>query len=98
MTRHHLHGLHEAGQEAISGLFASEAVIYQRFGYGDAAGGLFLTLPRGAACDRSAAAVVSRRSRNCPIGPDDELADLVDELFARTATRPGRVSRPGRDP
>ena len=28
------------------------------------------------------------------IGPDGELADLVDELFERTATRPGRVSRP----
>ena len=47
MMRHHLHGLHENGQEAISGLFASETAIYQRFGYGDAAGGLALNLPRG---------------------------------------------------
>jgi predicted acetyltransferase len=93
MMRHHLHGLHEAGQEAISGLFASETVIYQRFGYGDATGALSLTLPRGAAL-RPLAAPADVRTQLSAIGPDDELADLVHAVFHRTADRPGRVSRP----
>ena len=97
MMRHHLHGLHESGQEAISGLFASEAVIYQRFGYGDAAGGLCLNLPSGAALRPLPASRWTEpevTTQLTPVGPDGELAELVDEVFARTATRPGRVSRP----
>ncbi len=97
MMRHHLHGLHESGQEAISGLFASEAVIYQRFGYGDAAGGVCLNLPSGAALRPLPASAVGEpevTTQLSPVGPDGELAELVDEVFARTGTRPGRVSRP----
>ncbi len=93
MMRHHLHGLHEDGREAISGLFASETVIYQRFGYGDATGALSLTLPRGAAL-RPLAGAADVRTQLSAIDPDDELADLVHALFHRTADRPGAVSRP----
>jgi predicted acetyltransferase len=48
MIRHHLHGLHEDGREAVSGLHASEPAIYGRFGYGSAVSDLRLTLRRGA--------------------------------------------------
>jgi predicted acetyltransferase len=34
MMRAQLHGLHEEGREAVAALFASEAAIYGRFGYG----------------------------------------------------------------
>jgi predicted acetyltransferase len=93
MMRHHLHGLHDAGEEPVAGLFASEAVIYQRFGYGEAAEGLSLRLPTGAAL-RPLPAAADVSTQLSSIDEDDELADLVEELFARTATRPGRVSRP----
>nr|WP_284287750.1 GNAT family N-acetyltransferase [Angustibacter aerolatus] len=46
MMTDHLHGLHERGEEAVAGLHASEAVIYQRYGYGLATTGLRLTLGR----------------------------------------------------
>lgn len=44
-----LHGLHEDGREAIAALWASEAGIYDRFGYGPAAEFARLSVPRGAA-------------------------------------------------
>jgi predicted acetyltransferase len=97
MMRRHLHGLHDAGEEAIAGLFASETAIYQRFGYGDSAGGLVLSLPRGAELRALPGTPVEESeisTQLTAIGPDGELADLVDELFERTATRAGRVSRP----
>ena len=49
LIRHHLHGLHEGGGEAVSGLFASEMEIYGRYGYGVAASAVSMTLPTGAA-------------------------------------------------
>ena len=93
MMRHHLHGLHESGGEAISGLFASETVIYQRFGYGDATGALSLTLPRGAAL-RPLPGTADVRTQFSAIDADDELAELVHSLHHRSPDRPGRVSRP----
>ena len=97
MMRHHLHGLHDNGEEAIAGLFASETAIYQRFGYGEAAGGLSLTLPQGAelrALPAPGPGEAEVRTQLSPIGPEGELAELVQEVFERTATRPGRTSRP----
>src|SRR6185437_8153010 len=98
MMRHHLHGLHESGAEPISGLFASEAVIYQRFGYGEAAEGLALTLPTGTElrplaepASDTAPAVKTELRR---IDPDDELAETVATVFERAAGRPGWVRRP----
>ena len=47
MIRHHLHEVHARGEEAVSGLHASEAAIYGRFGYGLATVGYVVTLGRG---------------------------------------------------
>ena len=93
MIRHHLHGLHEDGREAVSGLHASEAAIYGRFGYGSAVSDLRLTLPRGAELR--------------PVPGDAEVdvdfvtadverhADLVADLYGQAcARRPGMVWRP----
>ncbi|MFI2104898.1 GNAT family N-acetyltransferase [Isoptericola sp. NPDC019693] len=48
MIDHHLEECRQRG-EALSALFAAEAAIYGRFGYGKAADDLRLTVPRGAA-------------------------------------------------
>ncbi|NLT55890.1 MAG: GNAT family N-acetyltransferase [Actinomycetales bacterium] len=47
MLRHHLHEVHDRGVEPLSLLFASEAGIYGRYGYGMAATELQLALGRG---------------------------------------------------
>ncbi|MFE9746145.1 GNAT family N-acetyltransferase [Saccharothrix saharensis] len=48
VMRAQLHGLHEEGRESIAALWASEAAIYPRFGYGLAAEFARLEVPRGA--------------------------------------------------
>ncbi len=48
MMRHQLHDLHESQGEAVAALYASESVIYGRFGYGQASQELRLTMHRGA--------------------------------------------------
>lgn len=48
VMRAQLHGLHDEGREAIAALWASEAAIYPRFGYGLAAEFARLEVPRGA--------------------------------------------------
>jgi predicted acetyltransferase len=93
LMRHHLHGLYDAGAEAISGLFAAEAAIYPRFGYGAAASSVSMTLPSGAALR--------------PVPGTDEIStqltsasiegsvELVHELSRQAAAlRPGGVLRP----
>lgn len=47
MVTDHLHRVHERGQAAVSGLHASEAAIYGRFGYGCASTETKLQLGRG---------------------------------------------------
>lgn len=47
MIRDHLHRVHERGDAAVSGLHASEAGIYGRFGYGCASLDVKLELGRG---------------------------------------------------
>ncbi|GAB3677245.1 GNAT family N-acetyltransferase [Angustibacter aerolatus] len=93
MMTDHLHGLHERGEEAVAGLHASEAVIYQRYGYGLATTGLRLTL--------------GRAPELFPVAGSDEVqvsyetasverhADLVHDVYERACrTRPGAVPRP----
>jgi predicted acetyltransferase len=92
MIRHHLHGLHETGGEAVSGLHASEAAIYGRFGYGLATSGLRLTLPRRpvlrAVPDSEQ---VSTRFLTADV---EQHSELVADLYARaTRRRPGGVLR-----
>ena len=96
MIRHHLHGLHEQGLEAVSGLFASEAAIYGRFGYGSAVSGLTLELPRGAALRPLRA-----EEGNGTVSVDfvtadvERHADLVAGLYDEACVRrPGMVWRP----
>jgi predicted acetyltransferase len=92
MIRHHLHGLHESGGEPVSGLHASEAAIYGRFGYGLATSGLRLTLPRRAALrDVPGAEGVTTTFLTADV---EQHAELVGDLYARAARRrPGGVLR-----
>jgi predicted acetyltransferase len=92
MIRHHLHGLHESSGEAVSGLHASEAAIYGRFGYGLATSGLRLTLPRRATLrDVPGADDVVVRFLTADV---QQHASLVGDLYARAARRrPGGILR-----
>lgn len=92
MMQHHLHGLHESGAEPVSGLHASEAAIYGRFGYGLATSGLRLTLPRRAALrDVPGAETVTTAFVTADV---ERHAELVGDLYARAARRrPGGVLR-----
>ncbi len=92
MIRHHLHGLHESGGEAVSGLHASEAAIYGRFGYGLATSGVRLTLPRRPRLrDVPGAEHVRTRFLTADV---EKHTDLVADLYDRAARRrPGGVLR-----
>jgi predicted acetyltransferase len=99
MVRHHLHEVHARGEEAVSGLHASEAGIYGRFSYGLATVAYAVTLGRGAGL------------RDLPEGPGSDAADadarlrvtfqtadfdqhgkVITELFADACrSRPGMV-------
>jgi predicted acetyltransferase len=92
MIRHHLHGLHESAGEAVSGLHASEAAIYGRFGYGLATAGLRLDVPRRASLrDVPGAEQVRTRFLTADV---EKHTDIVADLYARaTRRRPGGVLR-----
>lgn len=93
MMRHHLHGLHESAGESVSGLFASEANIYRRFGYGESSSGVRLTLPRGTAM-RPITGRDAVRTQLVPAATDG-VVETVDEVFAAAERlRPGCMDRP----
>ena len=93
MIRHHLHGLHDQGLEAVSGLYASEAAIYGRFGYGSAVSGLTLELPRGAAL-RPLREDGDGVSVDFVTADVERHADLVAGLYEQACVRrPGMVWR-----
>jgi predicted acetyltransferase len=104
MMRHHLHGLHdrhegaaeadgERGDEAISGLFASEPNIYRRFGYGESASGVRLTLARGTTL-RPVPGSEEVTTQLLPAATEG-VVELVDGVFAAAERlRPGRMDRP----
>ena len=92
MIRHHLHGLHEQGREAVSGLYASESAIYGRFGYGCAVVGLALDLPHGAALRPVAGA--EDVAVDFLTADPDRHAELVGDHSDRAwARRPGMIWR-----
>jgi predicted acetyltransferase len=94
MVRHHLHTVHEAGREPVSALWAAEAAIYGRFGYGLAAFAMRMTLPRGAGL-RSVPGADGLRVRLLKADPDAHT-DVVHEVFeAVRRDRPGMMSRRG---
>lgn len=91
LMTHQLHALHEAGDEAVAILWASEPQIYGRFGYGLASRLMTLSVPR------SAHALVAA----APIDPDIGLriVEASDwKLFAAAydtvaGVRPGLPAR-----
>lgn len=91
MITHHLQAVRERG-EPVSALYAAEAGIYGRFGYGLATRPLRFVLPRGAGL-RDVPGWRDVRLRLERADPDRH-ADLVSDCHeaARTA-RPGMVSR-----
>jgi predicted acetyltransferase len=91
MIGHHLATVHERG-EPVSALYAAEAGIYGRFGYGLASRHQRFTLPRGAQLREVPGwrDVRLRLERAAP----EQHADLVAECHeAVRRTRPGMVSR-----
>ncbi|MGM1057855.1 GNAT family N-acetyltransferase [Saccharothrix sp. Mg75] len=87
-----LHGLHEEGREAVALLWASEAGIYGRFGYGQAAEFTRLSVPRGAAFRRD---VRTGDGRVREVGRDEAMP-VLDALYQELRpTRPGWLSRTG---
>ena len=93
MLRHHLHEVHRRGVEPLSLLFASEAGIYGRYGYGMAATEIHLTLGRGIAL-RDVAGAADLTARFEPADPGRH-AELLDACYdAARAGRPGWVDRP----
>jgi predicted acetyltransferase len=92
MMRHQLHALHEAGDQPLAGLRASQAAIYGRFGYGVATQELTLTVPRHA------------NALRLPAGVDEVEVNLVDpksiidvckDLYTRQVPRaPGMMEKP----
>jgi predicted acetyltransferase len=80
MMRHQVHGLHESGGEAITGLTASEPPIYGRFGYGPATKGLSLTIPRHQNALRLPEGTDEVSLRLVPTG---ETVELCEEIYAR---------------
>jgi predicted acetyltransferase len=92
MIRHHLHGLHESGGEAVSGLHASEPAIYGRFGYGLATSGHRLRIPRGA--PMRVVSGVTEVVISVHTADPKQHTDLVTELEERAADRrPGMIIR-----
>lgn len=91
MIRDHLRAVHERG-EPVSALFASEATIYGRFGFGIASQVLHGNLPRGAELrEVPGADQVRIRLEKASI---DRHADIVGDCYeAARQGRPGWVSR-----
>lgn len=97
MIRHHLRALHDAGREPLSGLHASEAAIYGRFGYGLATVGYQVTLGRDVTLrplsGPDAEAAEALRVRFATADPERH-ADVVHDLYQRSCRRrPGMVGR-----
>ncbi|WP_214407827.1 GNAT family N-acetyltransferase [Pseudonocardia lacus] len=90
MMRTQLDGLHETGGEAVAALWASEAPIYGRFGYGRAAHFLSLDVPADTAF-RTGVDLGVDRVRQLP---RDEAEPLLAPVYDRvSAQSPGWLDR-----
>ncbi len=85
VMRAQLHGLHDEGGEAVAALWASEASIYPRFGYGLAAEFARLEVPKGAAF-RSGVSVGDERVHEVS---RDEAMPVMKAVYEDL--RPGRT-------
>jgi predicted acetyltransferase len=91
LMTHQLHGLHDTGVEPVAMLWASEPVIYGRFGYGLASLRLALTVPRSpSAVRRDALDGVDLRLR---LHPAEDWKAVRPAYEAMAATRPGMIWR-----
>jgi predicted acetyltransferase len=95
MMRHQLADISARG-EAVAALYASEAGIYGRYGYGCASGQLRLTIRRGDGALRPGAAVADpghgpvRLQAAQPTELRTELAEVYDSVVPQ---RPGMIAR-----
>ena len=88
MMRRHLEAIHERGEEALAALWASEAGIYGRWGFGLATSIAELTVR---STDAALLAVPEQRPRHG--APAALLADCKAVHEAFVATRPGMIAR-----
>lgn len=88
---HQLGSLHDAGREPVAVLWASEAPIYGRYGYGSASRYVSVTVTRSPAALRpDAPADPGLRLRLAPAGDWRLTAGVYDQVAAR---RPGMLAR-----
>ncbi|WP_158846244.1 GNAT family N-acetyltransferase [Saccharothrix deserti] len=90
VMRAQLHGLHEEGREAVAALWASEAAIYPRFGYGLAAEFARLEVPSGAKF-RPGVSVGGERVRE--VSRDEAMPVMKAVYEAIRPSRTGWLSR-----
>lgn len=94
MIAHHLSAVHEVAREPVSALWAAEAPIYGRFGYGLATFGMRMTLRRRAALHDVPGSEELRVTLHH--ADPDRHTDAVHRVFdAVREGRPGMVSRRG---
>src|SRR5258708_12979217 len=82
-----------AGSEPVAALFASESVIYGRYGYGPAADQYSFTFPRGDGAFRSLPAAAQPAPRLRLADPKDAVAAMKAVYEAVRPTRPGMLTR-----
>lgn len=85
LMRTQLDDLHEEGR-TVAALWATEGAIYARYGYGPAAWGMGVTVPRGAAFRRPVTAQALRLVDPSSAG----LRDVYERVAATTAGWPAR--------
>ncbi len=93
MMRHHLGTVHERGREPISCLFASEAGIYGRYGYGVSTQSRRLALPARSAL-RALPDLGGVTTRFEPAKPDVHDGIVKQVYDAAALRRPGYTDRP----
>ncbi|MDQ6873768.1 MAG: GNAT family N-acetyltransferase [Actinomycetota bacterium] len=93
MMRRQLHGLHDEGREAVAALWASEAAIYGRFGYGLASRSARATISTATAHVRPEVDLGSGRVEVC--SREKALPALTSLYEAVRVSRVGHLDRPG---
>ncbi|MGN6331814.1 MAG: GNAT family N-acetyltransferase [Motilibacteraceae bacterium] len=93
LMRHQLDGIHAAGQEPVAVLWASEAGIYGRYGYGRASWQLSFEVPRSPA---AVLAATDPGLRVRLVDPEESLDVCAGVYDAVRATRPGFYARDAR--
>ncbi|HJP80087.1 MAG TPA: GNAT family N-acetyltransferase [Pseudonocardiaceae bacterium] len=90
IMRDQLHGLHESGAEPFAVLWASEARIYRRYGYGEASQYTDYDLPKGAEF-RPGTVLSADPIREMPLA---QARPLVEQIYAKALPHhPGLLSR-----